>query len=92
MIQRDSRYFTGPLVQIVDSRGGDYTIAVLRKAVGAQRVSYRMYTWTDGDQLDAVAAAFLGDPKLWYKILDLNPQVPDMFSLKPGMQIRIPNG
>lgn len=92
MIFRDSRYYTGPLVQVQDSRGADYTITVFRKFPRGGYNSYVLYTWVDGDQIDQLASVYLGDPKLWSDIMDVNPELFDAFSIKPGTQIRIPNG
>ena len=91
MIYRDSRYYNGPLVQVQDSRSGDYTIAVNRKFPRGSFVSYVQYTWVDGDQIDQVASVYLGDPKLWTSIMDVNPQIFDASSIKPGTEIRIPS-
>jgi nucleoid-associated protein YgaU len=92
MLSRDSRYSDGPAVQIANSRTGEYTLTVLRKFPPSRFVTFTNYRWVDGDQLDQIAAVFLGDPSLWYRILDANPGLLDPTGLKPGDVIRIPNG
>jgi nucleoid-associated protein YgaU len=92
MINRDSRYYTGPLVQVQDSRTGNFTIAVNRRFPRGGYVSFLQYTWVDGDQIDQIASVYLGDPKLWTAIMDVNPTISDAFSIRPGTEIRIPNG
>ncbi|MFY1652539.1 LysM peptidoglycan-binding domain-containing protein [Solwaraspora sp. WMMB762] len=44
-----------------------------------------------GERLDQLAGRFYGDPKLYWLILDANPEVLDPFTLlTPGRRIRIP--
>lgn len=49
-----------------------------------------LYTWQQSDRIDRIAARFLGDPTLWWRILDENPLVQDVHDITPGEQIRIP--
>lgn len=51
---------------------------------------YRDYLWVEGDRVDAVAARVLGDPGLWWYIMDLNPEIPDPLSIQPGTVVRVP--
>tara|TARA_R110000744_G_scaffold77980_2_gene153911 strand:- start:2308 stop:2619 length:312 start_codon:yes stop_codon:yes gene_type:complete len=46
-----------------------------------------------GDRLDLIANQFYKDVDLWWVITTANPDVirKDSFSLKPGLQIRIPS-
>lgn len=92
MIPKNSRYYNGPLKQVVDSRSDKYTIYVSRKFPKNGYVSYIEYTWTDGDTLDAVAQVYFGDPEAWWVILDVNPDIHDGMNIAPGTKIRIPRG
>lgn len=90
MIYSESRYFDGPLVQVVDSRSGDYTVAVQRKFPPGREITYVGYTWVDGDEIDQLAQVYLGDPGAWWVIMDANPTIHDIFNVSPGTVIRIP--
>ena len=48
---------------------------------------------TSGDRLDSLAYEFFNDTDLWWVITTANPDIirRDSFSLKPGLEIRIPN-
>ena len=50
-------------------------------------------TTTSGDRLDSLAYEFFNDTDLWWVITTANPDIirRDSFSLKPGLEIRIPN-
>jgi len=49
------------------------------------------YEWVDGDRLDTLANKFLGNPQLWWKIMDLNPEIIDPTSIAPGTLLRLPS-
>jgi nucleoid-associated protein YgaU len=42
------------------------------------------------DTLEGLATQIYGDPSLWWRIADLNPQIKFPLDLEPGMVIRIP--
>lgn len=89
-ITRLSRYYTGPLAQIPDKYTGDYNIAVFRQFDDQGKVSYFDYTWVVGDTLSLIANKYLGNPILWWRILEINPEITDPFSIIPGQTIRVP--
>jgi Ca-activated chloride channel family protein len=45
---------------------------------------------TENDRIENIATKTLGNPNLWWQIMDINPDVLDPFTLKPGLQLRIP--
>lgn len=90
MIYLDSRYADGPLVRAWDSRTGNYTVAVFREWP-TYSTRYSIYEWVETDRLDIVAWKFLGSASLWWRILDVNPEILDATSIAPGTQLRIPN-
>ena len=55
---------------------------------GTLSVTY--YVWKRGDRLDRIAAAYLGSPSLYYRILDLNPDIIDGNQIEPGTRVRLP--
>jgi hypothetical protein len=52
---------------------------------------YTIYQWTDGDRLDKVALKFLGDPSLWWQVMDINPEITNPSTITSGTLIRIPS-
>lgn len=48
------------------------------------------YQWTEGDRMDMVAADLLGDPGLWWWIMDANPTILDAFNIEPGTILKVP--
>jgi nucleoid-associated protein YgaU len=42
------------------------------------------------DTIESLATQIYGDPSLWWRLTDLNPQITFPLDLKPGMVIRIP--
>ena len=51
----------------------------------------RSHTSTVSDRLDIVAATYLGDPHLYWRIADTNPSVPPERLTEPGRVIDIPD-
>ena len=90
MIYLDSRYSDGPLVRAWDARTRNYTVAVFRQWP-TYSSRYSIYEWVETDRLDILAWKFLGSPSLWWRILDINPEILNTTSIAPGTQIRIPN-
>lgn len=89
-VSKDSRYIDGPAQQIKNKTTGLYTWAVYRTFAGSVLIKYIDYTWVYGDRIDYLAAVYLGDSKLWWKIMDINPTLDDPFNIQPGTKIRIP--
>lgn len=90
MIFLDSRYVDGRIFKVYDGRTDNYQLAVRREwPEYVQR--YFVYEWVDTDRLDIIATRFLGNPELWWQILDINPEILDPMNIAPGTQLRIPN-
>lgn len=90
MIYLDSRYVSSPLVKAWNPRKKNYSITVPRQWPNYY-TNYFIYEWIETDRLDILAHRFLGNAALWWRILDLNPEVLDPLSIPPGKQLRIPN-
>jgi nucleoid-associated protein YgaU len=43
-----------------------------------------------GDRIDYLASIYLGSAVLWWKILDVNPEINNPFNIAPGTVLRIP--
>ena len=92
MIERVSRYYTGPLAQTPNKYTGVYEISVFRDFPTSQLTTFKSYTWADGDSLGQVANQYLDNPKYWWEIADINPEITDCFNIAPGTVIKVPNG
>jgi nucleoid-associated protein YgaU len=53
-------------------------------------VYVQKYTVALKDTIESLAEEIYGDPALWWRLADLNPQVKFPLDLEPGMIIRIP--
>jgi hypothetical protein len=91
MIERVSRYYTGPLAQTPNKYTGAYEISVFRLFPTSKKTTYDSYTWVDGDTLGGLANLNIGDPRFWWEIMDANPTVTDPFNIPPGTLLRVPN-
>lgn len=83
MISTDSRYIDSRIV-VVDN------VPHIVRVFPAPIADHYLYTWKESDRLDYIAARFLGDPKKWWQILDINPLIQDPNDIRPGDQIRVP--
>jgi hypothetical protein len=90
VILSDSRYSDGTLQTNLDSRKDIYSISVGRVFPEDVRAFF-YYTWTSADRIDLIALKFLGDPELWWQIMDLNPELSNPLSILPGSLVRIPS-
>jgi hypothetical protein len=91
MIFTDSRYATGRLSKAFDSRTGQSNLTIFRQFPFSTRNFY-YYTWTQRDRIDILARNTLGDPSLWWVIMDFNPEVGNALDIPVGTVLRIPRG
>lgn len=89
MIYLDSRYSDGTLFLAQEPKSGDYMLSVFR-TFPAYSMAFYWYEVTENDRIENIAANKLGNPNLWWKIMDINPEVLNPFTLTPGLQLRIP--
>jgi hypothetical protein len=57
--------------------------------------AYQRYATTvtiQGQTFQEIAAKWLGDPKLYWMVADLNPHIPYPEEIPMGTRIRIPSG
>jgi hypothetical protein len=83
MIFNNSRYYDGELIQ--DSEN----ILVFREFPKTQTLRMFGHVWVDGERADSVAEKFLGSSQYWHEIFDLNPNILDPWSIKPGAIVRV---
>ena len=90
MIFLDSRYVDGTLTKTWNPRKQQYDLVVLRNW-STYVQSYFYYNWVETDRLDNLATKYLGNPSMWWEIMDINPEILDPLTITPGTQLRIPN-
>jgi len=90
MIYLDSRYVDGTLFKAWHAGKQEYHLTVFRN-YPTTLLGYFIYEWVETDRLDLLAKKFLGDSSLWWKILDINPEIINPQVLSAGTQLRIPN-
>ena len=90
MIYSDSRYIDGTLQVVYREYSGNHEQAVYR-TWPSYTIDYLWYTVTDIDRIEGIAARFLGNPELWWKIMDVNPEILNPFEIPAGTALRIPN-
>ncbi len=86
-VYQDSRY-AGAVQQLVNTDRGQ----VLTIYMQPPRTSfpYRLYQAVEGDTFDLLAWRLFSDPRLWWRIADLNPQVFYAGDIPPGTLLRMP--
>lgn len=89
MIYLDSRYATGNVIAV--ETNAQNSIAVLR-VFPTDSTEFYWYEWREKDRIDLLAYNLLGNPSLWWKIMDFNPEIINPFVIEVGTTIRIPRG
>jgi hypothetical protein len=54
-------------------------------------LSYSEYTYKKGDRLDNLALKFYREPRLWWVIVENNPEIEDIQNIPEGTVLRIRN-
>lgn len=65
-------------------------VELLEPRTRTRPAAVRQHVAELGDRLDLVAAAYLGDPHLYWRIADANPAVPPEQLVEPGTTVDIP--
>ena len=90
MIYLDSRYADGPLFYGYHTYKDEFALTVFR-AWPSIRAEYFIYEVNEIDRIEHIAAKTLGTSSLWWKIMDINPEIINPFEIPIGTQLRIPN-
>lgn len=91
MIFLNSRYAVSPVATLVFTDDVQVYRTVLRSPPALPPALFDSHFWTQTDRLDALATLYFGDPKMWWRIADLNPEILDFTGLDPGTMIRVPS-
>lgn len=86
-----SRYQNSTVDFIPIYNGGGKAPLVIYTFPDINQLSYREYTWKNGDRLDAIAADEYKDASRWWIIPEYNPEIVDFQNIVPGTVIRIPH-
>jgi hypothetical protein len=89
MIYLDSRYADGVLFIAQEPKSLDYMLSIFR-TFPSYSVAYYWYEVTENDRIEWIASKTLGNPHLWWQIMDINPEILNPFNLEPGLELRIP--
>lgn len=84
-----SRYFNAESFTVVDPRRGQVQGIGLLYAT-PPIFNFRTYQVQAGDRWDTIADELLGNPALWWRIADYNPELFDPRALRAGLTIRVP--
>lgn len=88
MIIGGSRYQNSPVVTVVK---GSQDVSVI---VPSEQVpfsfNYISHMVAQGDRIDNISFQYYGDPTLWWRVADANPEVMYYDSLVTGSILRIP--
>lgn len=90
MIFSDSRYATADLYKAFDARR-DASYLVVEREFPITKGTFFYYLWKEGDRIESVAAATMGDANAWWAIMDFNPEISNPFSIPIGTILRIPS-
>jgi hypothetical protein len=91
LIFLNSRYVTNPVVAVYFPDSETTKISVFRSPSNITKGrTVKYYQWREGDRIDQLAYNIFGDPELWWRLLDVNPDIQSPYDLKPGDLLRIP--
>lgn len=94
-ISAGSRYTASNVYSALSQDGTRTRTLVSRSDTGAggfvsETTSVSVYQWSAGDRIDSLAFKLLGDSRLYWKIMDLNPWILDPSAITPGTMIWVP--
>lgn len=94
MILPGSRYAQAPVAVLQAADGTSRKVIQVSPQQAPYGFAFVSYQVKQGDTVQSLAAAFLGDPGQWWQIADANPEYPlydDRSAPQPGTVIRIPS-
>lgn len=95
MFETNSRYYRIPEADLIlkDPEGGERKIVYKRRRFippVENTGTLVEHTVLQGERLDNIAARYVGDPTLFWRICDVNPVLkPDELTAEPGHLIKI---
>lgn len=89
MIFIDSRYEKASVVPIADA-SGRYRATIVPCCSPQVPDDFTLHRVVDGERLDMLAAGAYGDPEMWWRIADANPEVFYPDDIPAGTLLRIP--
>lgn len=89
MIYLGSRYEDADIAYVLDGRVGTTRATAFRSPVEVE-TDVRYWFWREEDRIDVIATRYYGEPDLWWRIADANPEILDPLNIPIGTKIRIP--
>jgi hypothetical protein len=86
-VMLDSRYTSATRVMLSTDRGPASVLYLAPPRTGS---NYRLYIAMQGDTFDLLAHRLWNDPRLFWRIADMNPQVFFPGDIPPGTVLRLP--
>lgn len=90
MIDSTSRY-ADSILATVPGRDGSDVVVITPSQAQSYTFAYTFYVLNGADRVDNLSNAYYGNPTLWWKIGDANPQIMNWLDIEPAEIIRIPN-
>jgi hypothetical protein len=92
MISQTSRYFGTEIATLVTKEGKQINYLSRRFLPNLTNDNVlAIHTVTEGERLDIIAAHFLGNPELFWRVCDINYSMrPEDLTKKIGQNLRIP--
>ena len=88
MISATSRYANSQVVTVTQDGLPRQVITPSQQM--AYSFNYISYQVRGSDRLDLLAWQFYGDPTVWWKIADANPEIISWLTIPAGTVIRVP--
>lgn len=91
MIFENSRYENDVVIRVRDAAKVSHPAIYVDPFVDERDFTFTLYTVTEGERLDLLAAEFYGDSELWWLIARANPEVFYPENIEYGTILRIPD-
>lgn len=89
MIPANSRYASATVVPATDVDGNDI-LAIVPAAPADTVIRYTYHQVAGTDDVTLLAFRYYGDPTVWWKIANANPEVTNWATITTGSLIRVP--
>jgi hypothetical protein len=95
MIFLGSRYEQEPVNYLLDARSFTTRPTVMRTTTSLRRKQRTTeisgtVVWNSAFRLDTVSNSVLQSSQNWWRVMDINPEILNPWSLRPGTRVRIP--
>lgn len=88
-IYRGSRYEDSVVDYVITETNGDALPVVFYEFSSFGFIQYVEHTLLEDERLDQIANRFYKNPKLWWLIPEINPQIKDTLTIPAGTKVKI---